>query len=68
MKKQCEICGIKKCICKEIRIISNACKFYIDKLHSLQTNNYNKKSINYKSIDYFIPSTKNKNDNNNKMR
>lgn len=65
-------CGFKydsqSCCCSSIKIINRSIHNYINTLKNLPTINYNKSELNYKSINSFIVSSKNKNDSNNKLR
>lgn len=61
-------CQVEKCRCKEILIIQKFIKKCNVIYKNLPSINYNKKELNYYSIDKFIVSTKNNNDNNNKIR
>ena len=66
-------CNVKlyngeKCICHEITVIQRAIKEYRTLLHKLDNVKVDKLVISYKSINAFIKSKKNENDNNNKIR
>lgn len=63
-----ECCKRNKCVCNEMSIIQRSVKKYSDKFKMLNSFNYNRVPMNYKSIDAFDLSVKNKNDTNNKMR
>lgn len=63
-----DCCNNVNCICSQSLIIHRNIKTYSDKFKTLNGVMYNNVNMNYKSINSFSPSIKNKNDTNNKMR